>query len=257
MKRMVIATWNVNSIRQRREQLGAWLEEHRPDALCLQETKVIDELFPAGLFDDCGYEVAYCGQKAYNGVAIASRRGLSEVRRCLVDECEEQKRYLEARVGPVLLANVYVPNGQRPGTPKYAYKLDFLAQLRARFKQLAKAGGPVVVGGDYNIAPRDEDVYDIDDWGRNSIAVSKAERAAHAELLACGYVDAQLELGAAPKAFTWWDYRQGSFRHDRGLRIDHFLVHGARVDGLAVDRRARGLPHASDHAPVVLELGMD
>lgn len=256
MKRLVLATWNVNSVRQRAEAVGEWLEANRPDALCLQETKTPDEHFPAGIFDECGYEVAFWGQKAYNGVAIASRHGLAAVHRGLTGPDEAQKRYIEADVGPARVASVYVPNGAPPGSDKYAYKLSFLAALRRRAAELAAAGRPAALGGDYNVAPRDEDVYDIEHWGRGTIAVTPPEREAYAGVLAAGYVDAQLQLDAAPRSYTWWDYRAGSFRHDRGLRIDHFLVHGARVDALRVDRRARGAPKPSDHAPVIVELGL-
>ncbi|MBF2735781.1 MAG: endonuclease/exonuclease/phosphatase family protein [Betaproteobacteria bacterium AqS2] len=233
---MVLATWNVNSVRKRAEAVAEWLHANRPDALCLQETKVVDDDFPAGVFDECGYEVACCGQKTYNGVAIASRHGLGDVRRGLISPDED--------------------NGSPPGSEKYAFKLQFLAALKERAAELAAAGRPVALGGDYNVAPRDEDVYDIEHWGRGQIAVTPPEREAYAGVLAAGYADAQLQLDAAPRSYTWWDYRAGGFRHDRGLRIDHFLVHGARVDALRVDRRARGAPQPSDHAPVIVELGL-
>ena len=251
---MVIATWNVNSIRKRAMQVADWLDAKSPDVVFFQETKVIDPLFPTGLFDDCGYEVAFHGQKSYNGVAIASKLGLSDVRRGLPGMSDGQSRFIYAIAGGVRVASVYVPNGSPVGSEKYQHKMRFYSALKDMLDILRNTGqAPVVVGGDYNVAPRDADVYDIHHWGKENIAVTWSERTAHASLLETGYVDAHMETGGAENAFTWWDYRAGSFRNNRGLRIDHFLVAGGKCLGVEVDLGTRRQEEASDHAPVLLE----
>ena len=254
MKSLTIATWNVNSIRKRSENVANWLDKNQVDVVCFQETKVMDELFPAGIFDECNYEVVYNGQKAYNGVAIASRYPIKDVVMNLDGMDEVQKRYIEATIQGVRIVSVYVPNGSNMHSDKYPYKLKFLQHLHKKLIELRQDYQQVVVGGDYNVAPTNNDVYDIDDWGHNSIAVTAPEREAYAKLLTANYVDVQRELYNDEPAFTWWDYRQGSFPKDRGLRIDHFLVAGAVAKKLTVDKIERQTNNPSDHAPVILEL---
>ena len=252
----VLATWNVNSLRKRANQVGDWLEDKRPDAACFQETKVEDSQFPAGLFDECGYEVAFHGQKSYNGVAIASRSGLEDVQCGLPGLDDDQARLVTALVSGVRVGSVYVPNGKALGTDKFAYKMRFLSALREHLANLRSGGGTVAIGGDYNVAPSDGDVYDIDDWGRGSILVSDEERSAFAGLLDEGYVDAHVDAGGGDHAHTWWDYRAGGFQRDRGLRIDHFLVGGGTCLGVEVDKGPRALDEPSDHTPLVLRLNV-
>lgn len=249
---LVIATWNVNSIRKRADQVADWLENRRPDAVCFQETKVEDAHFPAGLFDECGYEVACHGQKSYNGVAIASKGGLEDVQVRLPGLDDDQARLITARVAGVRIGSVYVPNGKAPGTDKFEYKLRFLSLLKDHLASLREKEEAVVVGGDYNIAPLDSDVYDIDDWGHGTILVTDEERSAFAGLLETGFVDAHVDSGGREHAHTWWDYRAGGFQRDRGLRIDHFLACGGNCLEVKVDKATRQLPEPSDHAPVFL-----
>lgn len=250
---LVLATWNVNSVRKRVAGITAWVQERRPHVICLQETKVVDDDFPLALFDNLGYEIAIHGQKSYNGVALASRVGLDDVSRDLPGLDDGHARVIEATVQGVRVLSVYAPNGGGRAE-KFAHKMAFYANLGERLAALRASFATVAAGGDYNVAPHDEDVYDIDDYGRDSIAVSDPERAAYRQVLAAGYVDAHTHLGGAAHAHTWWDYRRGSFRHDRGLRIDHFLVSGGTCARLAVDREPRGRELPSDHAPVLLEL---
>lgn len=254
-RELTVATWNVNSVRKRAAHIEDWLGDGGPDVLCLQETKVQDADFPAGVFDMCGYEVAVHGQKTYNGVAVASRLGLSCVERGLPAGDGGEARLISAVVGGVRVASVYVPNGRHPGHEKFGYKMGFFAALRARMAEM-REGGPVAVGGDYNVAPADDDVYDIDEWGRGAILVSDDERAAFESLLDEGYEDAHVAAGGGAHAHTWWDYRAGNFRNDRGLRIDHFLVSGAKCLSAEVDKGPRSWSEPSDHAPVVVRLGL-
>lgn len=249
-----LATWNVNSLRIRTEDMRGWLERNRPHAVCLQETKVVDDEFPLALFDNLGYEVACHGQKQYNGVAIASRSGLGDVRIGIPGFADEQARVIAATVAGVRLLSVYVPNGGG-GEAKMAYKMDFLAHLRGYLADLRGEHEIVAAGGDYNVAPEDVDVYDIDDYGRDGICVSAHERAAYADVLEAGYADVHRQLGGKAHSHTWWDYRGGSFDNDRGLRIDHFLVSGGSCASIAVDLDPRRSPRPSDHAPVILEMG--
>ena len=248
---MKIATWNINSLRKRVDAVASWIERESPDVLCLQETKVPDADFPAGLFRECGMQVVYHGQKSYNGVAIAARAHLEEVERGLA-EMPGQARLIGATVDGIRVVCVYVPNGG--DRDKYAYKLEWLEHFAAFVHRQRSRFGKVVVAGDYNIAPSDEDVYDIEHWGRSSVAVRPPERQAWQRLLAAGYRDALAAAGGGGRSFTWWDYRAGAFAADRGLRIDHFLIAGLACASLQVQREVRGWPEPSDHAPVVCRL---
>ncbi len=247
---MKLATWNVNSLRKRAAAVAAWIERERPDALCLQETKVSDEDFPVGLFRECGMQIRYHGQKAYNGVAIASYEPLEEVEAGLPGMAEEgQARLLAATVAGVRIVSAYIPNGGDPA--KYKYKLEWLGHFAAFMQRQRQRFSRIAVGGDYNVAPDDSDVYDLDHWGRDSVAVRPAERAAWRKLLEAGYEDAHAACGGQPHAYTWWDYRRGAFERNHGLRIDHFLLAGLACRGLEVDSGQRRLPDPSDHAPVI------
>ena len=255
MSKMTFATWNVNSIRKRKHLVIDWLNANQPDAVCFQETKVVDGLFPVGeLEEQSGYEFVVSGQKAYNGVAIAARHPVTDVVREQPAFTNGQARVVEATVNGVRLISVYVPNGNPPGGDKYAYKLEFLTGFSSLLAKRKEEHKLVVSGGDYNIAPHDSDVYDIDHWGRDEICVSRPERGAYADMLGKGYVDVFTELGCEP-AFSWWDFRTRSFATDHGLRIDHFLVSEAGVCAAhRVDRDERAKPEPSDHAPVVVEV---
>lgn len=253
---MRLVTWNLNSIRARAARLRAWLEAERPDVLLLQETKVEDADFPHALFAELGYQVAIHGQKSYNGVAIAARAAPADVTIGLGDPAlDEQARLIAATVDGVRVVSVYVPNGQAVGTDKYQYKLAWLAGLR-RWLDRHDRAQPLVIGGDWNIAPDDRDVHDPKRWA-DEVLCSEPERAALRAVLAWGLTDVYRAQHPDGRAFSWWDYRGVSFFKDQGLRIDHFLADAtiaARVTACAIDREARKGRDASDHAPVSITL---
>jgi exodeoxyribonuclease-3 len=251
---MKLATWNVNSIRIRLERLGALLDRHQPDVLCLQETKVEDERFPMEPLAERGYQVALHGQKSYNGVAIVSRLPMEDVVRGLPPDgtTEEQARLIAATIDGVRVVCAYVPNGQAPGTPKYEHKLAWMERLRAHMAELVGAG-PMVLCGDFNVAPEDRDVHDPIAWA-GQIHCSEPERAALRSIASVGLVDGLRHLRADAGLYTWWDYRQLSFPKNKGLRIDLVLVNQPMVGRLrevVIDRDERKGKQPSDHAPVI------
>ncbi len=255
---MNIATWNVNSVRARLPRLIVWIETHRPDLLCIQETKAPDTYFPRAELESLGYTVEFFGQKTYNGVAILARDALADVVRGLPGDTEEsEKRVLAATFDGVRVVNVYVPNGQEVGCDKYVYKLAWLDRLRAMLARTHTPDQPLVLCGDFNIAPDDRDVYDPDLW-RGKVLFSEPERAKFRDLIGWGLSDALRLRTAEPGQYTWWDYRMNGFKRDLGLRLDHFLVTApvaARVREIAIDREERAGEKPSDHAPVILTLG--
>jgi exodeoxyribonuclease-3 len=252
---MKIATWNVNSIRARAERVRGWVERARPDVLCMQEIKVEDAGFPADEYRALGYEVATHGQRTYNGVAILSTRAMTDVTRGLGDGGDDaQARFLTAVIDGVRVASVYVPNGQAPGTEKYAFKLEWLRRLRAWVA--ARAGEPLALCGDFNVAPTDRDVHFPERWA-GKIHASEPERAAFFALLDAGLVDVVREVRPDEELLTWWDYRMLAFPKNDGLRIDHVLATpevAARAAGVEVHRDERKGQQPSDHVPVVVEL---
>lgn len=251
-----LATWNVNSIRARHQRLFAWIVANQPDVLCLQETKVVDDNFPAQAFADLGYQVAYFGQRTYNGVAIAARSELVGISRGFSDgDPDDQARAIAATAMGIRVVCVYVPNGQAVGTDKYAYKLAWLRRLRA-YLDLTPPGTPLILCGDMNVAPEDRDVYDPQKWS-GQILCSQDERTALATVAEWGLVDLYRSQHPEGGRYSWWDYRGVSFFRDWGLRIDHiFGSHqvASRVLRCEIDRDARKGNDASDHAPVVVEL---
>lgn len=254
---MRIATWNVNSVRARMELLVPWLALHRPEVVCLQETKCEDERFPREPLEALGYAVAAFGQRSYNGVAILSRIGLEDVCRGFEGDGGDARLLSAVVGGELMLASVYVINGQYVGSPRYQEKLGWLGRLaehaRARFPMTEK----VVLCGDFNVTFDDRDVYDPVLW-RERILCSTPEREALRALLACGLKDALREFHEEGGVYTWWDYRTFAFRKNRGLRIDHCLMSPpalAACAGVEVDVAARAGKKPSDHAPVVATLG--
>src|SRR5215207_10049889 len=254
-----IATWNVNSIKQRVPRFLPWLDERRPDVVCLQETKLADDALADLLGDelaDRGYEVAAHGEATWNGVAILSRLGLDEVARGLEGAPgfpHPEARAIFATCDGIRIASVYVPNGRRPGSEHYAYKLEWLAALRE-----VVAAGPdeSVVCGDMNIAPTDDDVFDPDAYVGQT-HVTAPERDALAELQGLGLRDVVRDRWPDRRVFTYWDYRAGMFHQDLGMRIDLVLASEAdagRVRAAWVDRQARKGSGPSDHAPVIVDL---
>jgi exodeoxyribonuclease-3 len=262
VRRVRLATWNVNSALSRLPRLLPWLDERHPDVVCLQETKLSDEAF-AESFDaplaERGYQVAHVGEGRWNGVALLSRVGLEDVERALPDvprfpnaDAPVEARAVTATCGGLRVTSVYVPNGRAPDDPHYAYKLEWLAALR---ESVAKPDS-AVVAGDMNIAPTDADVWDPALF-TESTHVTPAERTALAELLGVGLHDVIRDRWPGPHVYTYWDYQKGRFHQDKGMRIDLVLA-GAdpagRVAAAWVDRQARKGKGPSDHAPVIVDL---
>jgi len=262
---MRIATWNVNSVRTRLEQVLAWLGQEQPDVLCLQETKVVDELFPSNAFESLGYQLAISGQKAYNGVAILSRLPLEDVsigfEALLVDDPEAvelsgQKRVISALVEGIRVLNLYVPNGNSLNSEKYGYKLAWLASLHRYLERQQLQGDPLCMLGDFNIGPEARDLHDPDRL-TGKIMASQAEREALAELLGDRLQDAFRLFEPDAGHWSWWDYRSGGWEVDRGWRIDHIYLSEELVacaTGCVIHKATRGQTQPSDHAPVVVNL---
>lgn len=255
---MRIATWNVNSLKARLGRVEEWLADVQPDVLCMQETKLADDAFPALTFAAMGYESAHHGQGQWNGVAILSKVGLTEVVPNFGDGGvpDPDARIITARCGGVQVTSVYVPNGRSLDHEHYQYKLRWLAQLRSHVAALASPDQAVVVAGDFNIAPTDADVYDPRKFV-DSTHTSPAERALLAELCEWGLTDVFRHQHPESGIYSWWDYRAGDFHQGRGLRIDLVLASApvlARATWSIIDRNARKGQSPSDHAPVIVDI---
>jgi exodeoxyribonuclease-3 len=256
-----IATWNVNSLRVRGEQVIQWLRDTQPDVLALQETKMQDPHFPHPEFTAAGYHSVFSGQKTYNGVALLSRHAMTDFIRDIPDFDDPPRRVLAATIahplGSFRVINLYVPNGQAPGSEKFAYKLKWLEALTRWLKVEAAQHPNLVVLGDFNVAPEDRDVHDPAAWV-GSVHVSPEERGALQAILDIGLVDAFRQFEQPDKSFSWWDYRQGGFRRNNGLRIDLILAHSKllpRLRGVRIDVDPRRVERASDHTPVIATFG--
>jgi exodeoxyribonuclease-3 len=254
---MRIATFNVNGISARLPRLLEWLAESRPDVACLQEIKCIGDNFPVDAIRDAGYHALVSGQKGFNGVAILSRAPAEEVQRGLPgDEADEQARYLEAEVEGVRVASIYLPNGNPLPGPKFDYKLAWMERLDAHARTLYATERPVVLAGDYNVCPTDEDVFSLQAMANDAL-VQPESRAAFRRLVNQGWTDAIRAIQPTGPAYTFWDYQAGSWQRDAGLRIDHLLLSPQAADRLRdaqVERHVRGRERASDHTPVWVEL---
>ena len=267
---MRIATWNVNSLRARLDKVTWWLERAKPDVLLMQETKLADADAPADVFRAAGYDLAHHGEGRWNGVAIASRVGITEVvanfgeplRRAATPEVGDDEPLAEARMlsavcGGVRVVSLYAPNGRTVDSPFYHAKLAWYARLARWLEEAAAPADALALGGDYNVAPTDEDVWDPAAC-HGGTHVSAPERAAFARLCAWGLTDAYRLHHREPARFTWWDYRAGNFHKNFGMRIDHLLVTASvagRVVAAEIDREARkGKPVPSDHTPLVVDL---
>jgi exodeoxyribonuclease-3 len=252
---MKIATWNVNSLNVRLPQVLAWLAEVQPDVLALQETKIIDEKFPLAEIAAVGYQAVFSGQKTYNGVAILSKRPLSEATKDIPDLDDPQRRVLAGVYGDVRVLNLYVPNGESVQSDKYQYKLGWLDKLAAFVAAEIKRYPKLVVVGDFNIAPEERDVHDPQVWtGR--VLFSAPERGAFQRLLATGMCDTFRLFDQEEKQFSWWDYRMNAFRRNMGLRIDHILASiplCEKCRSCVIDKAPRKKERPSDHAPVIAE----
>jgi exodeoxyribonuclease-3 len=249
---MKITTWNVNSIRRRLDAVVEWTGSNAPDVLCLQETKCVEDQFPWIAFRGLGYEVRVVGQKAYNGVAILSRIQPEDVEFAPVDSGEGAARSIAATIGPHRILNVYVPHGDEVDAPRFHGKLAWLERLA----RLMRSDRPAIVSGDFNVAPDDRDAYDPA-ARREKLICSTPERECFGRLLDTGYLDALRQLTPDGGHYTWWSHRVDAVRTNRGLRVDHHLVHRTLASGIrsvSIDRAERERPGASDHAPVTLEL---
>jgi exodeoxyribonuclease III len=254
-----IATWNINSLRVRLEQLTVWLAEHRPDIVALQETKVQDHQFPNDAILALGYTPLYTGEKTYNGVAVLSRVPGKVVIKEIPGWDDSQRRLIGVRLGGLLLLNAYVPNGSSVGSEKYAYKLAWLRHLTDYVATLGAASEYRVILGDFNIAPEDRDVHDPQAWA-GQVLVSEPERTALGRLLALGYVDVFRNFEQPAGTYSWWDYRAGSFRRNHGLRIDLVIADASlaqKCKACTVDVAPRRAKQSSDHAPVIAQFELD
>ncbi|MEJ2760064.1 MAG: exodeoxyribonuclease III [Gammaproteobacteria bacterium] len=248
-----VASWNVNSLRVRLDQVLAWLEREQPDILALQEIKLDNDQFPAAEIEAAGYTALYNGQKTYNGVAILSRDTGEILATDFPGYDDPQRRILGAAYGGLAVLNLYVPNGSEVGSDKYDYKLGWLEQLDAYTRDLLDAWPRCLLVGDFNIAPTDEDVHDPEAW-RGKVLCSEPERAAFARLIETGLADCYRLFPREVKEYTWWDYRAAGFRRNRGLRIDHILASSALKDrcrDCRIDIEPRRLDRPSDHAPII------
>ena len=250
---LTVATWNVNSLRVRLPHLTEWLAANPVDVVALQETKIPDEDFPRAEIEALGLQVAYSGQRTYNGVAILARPACEDVVAGIPGFVDEQKRVLAATVSGVRVIDVYVPNGQEGGADKYAYKLGWLEALRGYVAAELSRHPRLVVLGDFNIAPEDRDVHDPKAW-EGSVHVSEPERAALRALQATGLSDCFRLFEQPDKSYSWWDYRKMAFRRNAGLRIDLILASSEMAGKCAesrIDREPRRLERPSDHTPVL------
>jgi exodeoxyribonuclease III len=257
---MRIATWNVNSIKQRLGHLLAFLKGAEPDVVCLQELKCVDDAFPRAEVEAAGYNVATHGQKAYNGVAILSKRPLEDVRRGLPGEADEQARYIEGVIplagSAVRVASIYLPNGNPLGTAKFDYKLAWLDRLRLHARELLRLEEPAVLCGDYNVIPEPIDAADPAAWTGDALFRPES-RAAYRRLVALGLTDAVRACSDGPGLYTFWDYQAGAFQRNNGIRIDHLLLSPQAADRLksaAIRKETRGWDKPSDHVPVMIDL---
>jgi exodeoxyribonuclease-3 len=253
---MKIATWNVNSLKVRLPQVLDWLGAQRPEVVCLQETKLVDQDFPSAELQAAGYRAAFAGQKTYNGVAILSRAPAQDVQVGIPGFADEQKRLIAATIDGTRIVCAYFPNGQSVGSDKYAYKLKWIEALTGWLRGELARHPRLALLGDFNIAPEERDVHDPKAW-EGQVLFSEPERAAFRELIGLGFADAFRLFEQPEKTYTWWDYRMMAFRRNMGLRIDHILLSAALAQACracGVDKESRRAERPSDHAPVIAEL---
>lgn len=253
---MKIACWNVNSVKARLPRLVEYLKEAQPDVLCLQELKVVDEAFPRAEIEELGYNVETHGQKTYNGVAILSKFPMEDVMRRLPgNDDDEQARYMEATINGVRVASIYLPNGNPVDTEKFPYKLGWMDRLIDRATELLSWEEPVVLAGDYNVIPQDEDCYDAKAWEGDALTQPDS-RNRFRQLLNLGYAEAY-RTSTRDVDYTFWDYQRGSWQKDNGIRIDHLLLSPEatdRLDSVGIDKEPRGRERPSDHTPIWITL---
>jgi exodeoxyribonuclease III len=255
---MKIATFNINNVNKRLDNLLDWLAEAKPDVVCLQELKAADRQFPRKAIEEAGYGAVWRGQSTWNGVAILARDAEPVLTRSELpgDPTDTQARYIEAAVGGILIACLYAPNGNPQPGPKFTYKLAWHERLEAHAAGLFAAGVPVVLAGDYNVVPEPRDIYATKSYDDNAL-LQPESRVAFQRLLDQGWVDAIRKKHPKETVYTFWDYMRNRWQRDAGLRLDHILLSrktARRLTGAGVDRDVRGRDNASDHAPVWVEL---
>ncbi|HKN82965.1 MAG TPA: exodeoxyribonuclease III [Pyrinomonadaceae bacterium] len=253
---MLIATWNVNSVLARMPHVLRWIDDVKPDVLCMQETKCTDDKFPTLIFQERGYQCQLFGQQSYNGVAILTREQCETGRRGYPDDDEAaQSRLITTTVNGISIVNVYIPNGQAVGSEKFAFKLSWIERLRQFLDTNYHPSMPVLLCGDFNVAPEERDVHDVRLW-QGRIMFSEQERAAMQHVKDWGFTDAFRLHTETGGHFTWWDYRAGAFRRNLGLRIDHIWITEplvARNSRTWIDITPRTWEKPSDHAPLLAE----
>ena len=257
-KKLKLATFNVNGIGTRLPQLLDWLAKEKPDVVALQELKTVDAAFPVGALDDAGYGAIWHGQRSWNGVALLGRGAVPvESRRGLPgDPKDEQSRYIEAAIHGIVVAGIYLPNGNPQPGPKFDYKLQWMERLIKHARTLVKLPHPALIMGDFNVIPTDEDIYDPKSWRKDAL-IQPESRAAYQRLLEQGWTDSLRKLHGEERIYTFWDYFRQHAERDRGLRIDHLLANpvlAKRLKGAGVDRWVRLQEKASDHAPTWIEV---
>ena len=253
---MKIASWNVNGIRARIDHVVAWIKENQPDVLALQETKVMDEMFPHEPFEAISYAVEAFGQKSYNGVANITKNMSDDTSKGMAGFNDPQTRVISTTHDGIRVVNVYVPNGQAIGTEKFLYKLEWLSHLKNMLENDLKEYPKMIVLGDFNIAPRDEDIHDPNEWA-DKILCSDQERSAFEEILSLGFHDSFRLFEKGSGFYSWWDYRAAAYRRGLGLRIDLLLASDELKSACKkgyIDEKPRALEKPSDHTPVVIEI---
>ncbi len=247
-----VATWNVNSLKVRLGHVLQWLTEHEPTVLALQEIKLIDAEFPVEPFERLGYHAVFSGQKTYNGVAILAKQPLSNIEVELPNWVDPQRRVLAVTYDDIRIINLYIPNGESLISEKYQYKLLWLKALQNYLQQQLQQYSQILVLGDFNIAPMEQDVHDPLAW-QNSVLFSLAEREIFQQILTLGFQDTFRLFEQLAKSFSWWDYRAAAFRRNLGLRIDHILASDAlakKCQAAGIDKQPRKWERPSDHTPV-------
>jgi exodeoxyribonuclease III len=259
-----IATWNVNSIKQRLDSAVTWLAERKPDIVCLQETKCVDDAFPREPFEALGYNVAVHGQKTFNGVALLSKFPFDEVSNGLPgNNADDHARFIEAVVstakGAIRVASIYLPNGNPPETEKYDYKIAWMKRLSAYARERLRLEEPLVMAGDYNVIPSAADARNPRAWMNDALFLPRT-RDEFRGLINLGLTDALRATSDDPALFTFWDYQAGAYQKNNGIRIDHLLLSPAAADQLStagIDRHVRAWEKPSDHVPVWIELAIE
>ena len=257
---MKIATWNVNSLNVRLPHVISWLTENQPDILCLQETKQVNEKFEHDAFSAIGYHSYHNGQKTYNGVAIISKKELNNINFNLPNFEDPQKRIISGILTnnnkSIYIVSAYIPNGQAVDSDKFIYKMNWLNKFSEWVEKLTKKYDEIILTGDFNIAPEDNDCHDPDAWiGQNLVSLS--EREAFKNIIKIGFHDSYRKINPDLKEYSWWDYRMAGFRRNLGMRIDHILVSTKMVPNIThsyIDKKPRKLERPSDHTPVVTEI---